>query len=67
MIGNMIVNIIVFVIQGVACILIGIVVVLWAAYAAGTCEQKGNICNCRTSNGDSIDLTGTKTYGNDFY
>lgn len=59
MIGNMIVNIIVFIIQGVACILIGVVVVLWAAYANGTCEKVGSdACFCRGSNGQSITLTG---------
>ena len=58
----MIVNIIVFVIQGVACILIGIVVVLWAAYADGRCDSIGNdTCRCIGTNGQSINLKGTKT------
>ena len=58
----MIVNIIVFIIQGVACILIGVVVVLWAAYADGTCYSIGNDnCRCIGTNGQSIILRGTKT------
>ena len=62
MIGNMIVNIIVFVIQGVACILIGVVVIVWAAYADGTCKKVGSdTCLCRGSNGESVTLRGTKT------
>ena len=60
MIGNMIVNIIVFIIQGVACILIGVVVVIWAAYADGTYKKVGSDgCFCTGSNGQSITLTGT--------
>ena len=62
MIGNMIVNIIVFIIQGIASILIGVVVVLWAAYADGTCYSVGNdTCRCIGTNGQIINLKGTKT------
>ena len=49
-----------FIIQGVACILIGVVVVIWAAYADGTCKKFGSDgCFCTGSNGQSIKLTGT--------
>ena len=55
-------NIIVFVIQGVACILIGVVVIVWAAYADGTCKKVGSdTCLCRGSNGESVTLRGIKT------
>ena len=58
----MIVNIIVFLIQGVVCILIGVVVVLWAAYADGSCNPIGNdTCRCIGANGESIILEGTNT------
>lgn len=62
MIGNMIVNIIVFLIQGIACILIGVVVIIWAAYADGTCTKVGSdTCFCRASNGKSVRVTGIVT------
>ena len=42
--------------------MIGVVVVLWAAYADGTCYSVGNdTCRCIGTNGEIINLKGTKT------
>ena len=62
MTGNMIVNIIVFVIEGAACILTVAVVDVWAAYKDGKCTQSGNNCHCIAANGKSINLAGTFFY-----
>lgn len=59
MISNMVVNIIVFILQGVASILIGVVVIVWAAYADGTCTKVGSdTCFCRASNGNTVRVRG---------
>jgi len=59
MVAFMVLNIITFIIEGVACLLIAIVVAVYAAYASGTCNPVGSGCYCRTSDGRTITLTGT--------
>ena len=57
----MIVNIIVFILQGVASILIGVLVTAWAAYADGTCTKVGSdTCVCRVSKRNSLIVRGIK-------
>ena len=58
MIGNMVVNIIVLVIEGIGCVLIAIVVAVWAAYADGTCTRSGDTCYCTANDGRTVTLRG---------
>ena len=58
MIGNMVVNIIVLVIEGISCVWIAILAADSAAYADGTCIRIGYTCYCRTNDGRTVILRG---------
>jgi len=60
MVAFMVLNIITFVLEGIGCILIAIVVAIYAGYADNGCTRYLDTCVC-TSNGNRIVLSGTDT------